>query len=63
VIDGTVELDFKEEVDALRLENFEGYFEKAGLDILHIYGNYNLDSFDDTTSDRLIIVAKNGFDV
>ncbi|MFC2175391.1 class I SAM-dependent DNA methyltransferase [Bacteroidota bacterium] len=63
VINASVELDFKEEVDALTLEDFKIYLESAGLDVQHLYGNYKLEPFNQNTSDRLIIVAKKGLDV
>lgn len=57
VQDGEVELDFKEEVDALTLETFTEYLNNAGLELVNKFGNYNLESYDPATSDRLIIVA------
>lgn len=58
VIDGGVELDFEEEVDALKMHDFEGYLAKAGLTIDSTFGDYQLNPFEEKTSDRLIIIAK-----
>lgn len=58
VIDGDVELDFEEKVDALTLNDFQSYFETAGLELINTFGDYDLNSFDEQTSDRLIMVCK-----
>ena len=58
IIDGNTELDFEEQVDALRLEHFKKYLSEAGLEIEDTFGNYQLEPFDEKNSDRLIIVAK-----
>ncbi len=58
VIDGELELDFEERVDALELSDFETYFENAGLEITETFGNYDLDPFAAETADRLILIAK-----
>ena len=49
---------FQERVKALTLSDFEKYFEANKLKIVHLRGNYNLDEFDELSSDRLIIVAE-----
>jgi SAM-dependent methyltransferase len=49
--------DFTERVRAFTLPDFELLFRKAGLKIALAFGNYNLDEFDDLTSDRLILVG------
>jgi SAM-dependent methyltransferase len=58
VVDGEVELDFEERVDALRLADFLNYFETAGLQLLETFGDYDLNPFDEGTSDRLILIAR-----
>lgn len=58
VIDGDVELDFVEEVDALKLNDFTSYLENAGMQIENVFGDYQLNPFNETTSDRLILIAK-----
>ncbi len=49
---------FTERVQALTLEDFETYFEKAGMEMVATYGSYQLDAYDKTNSDRLILVFK-----
>lgn len=58
IIDGDEEFDFEEQVDALMLDNFKQYFDKAGLELINVYGDYELNMFDEMTSDRLILVGK-----
>ncbi len=58
VIDGDVELDFEEQVDALGLDDFKGYFDEAGLELEATFGNYDLEPFNQSTSDRLIMIAR-----
>ena len=58
VQDGETELGFEEQVDALTLGDFKQYFEKAGLKIQDVFGNYDFENFDVDHSDRLILVAK-----
>ncbi|RZK61424.1 MAG: class I SAM-dependent methyltransferase, partial [Pedobacter sp.] len=48
---------FEERVQAFTLEDFQRMFEKSGLHIQHIFGSYGLDAFDETKSDRLILVC------
>lgn len=50
---------FTERVDALTLQDFRLYFDQVGLKITHLFGDYQLNSFDSKTSKRLIIVAQN----
>lgn len=65
VHDGESELFFKEEVDALTLDDFESYFAQAGIELVSVLGNYELSPFDPETSDRLIMVAQknNGWEI
>lgn len=58
VIDGDVELDFEEQVDALGLDDFKGYFDEAGLELEATFGSYDLEPFDQETSDRLIMIVR-----
>tara|TARA_R110000850_G_scaffold277086_1_gene422557 strand:+ start:300808 stop:301542 length:735 start_codon:yes stop_codon:yes gene_type:complete len=52
------EFNFTERVKILRLEDFETYLKKAGLQCIHCFGNYRLEHFDPQTSDRLILIFK-----
>lgn len=47
---------YTEKVKALTLEGFDDYFRKAGINLLHTFGNYQLEAFNENTSDRLILV-------
>ena len=58
ITDKEIKLEFTEEVDALKLEDFKMYIERAGLELLEVFGNYKLGAFDETSSDRLILIAK-----
>jgi SAM-dependent methyltransferase len=49
---------FQERVKAISLAMFKSYFNAANLKIEAIFGDYNLNSFDEENSDRLILVAK-----
>lgn len=45
---------FEEKVSLLGPEEFEAYFQSAGLQIEHVFGNYALDAFNADNSERLI---------
>ena len=49
---------FQEKVKALTLANFKTYFIEANLKIEAIFGDYELNNFDENISDRLIIIAR-----
>ena len=53
---------FKEIVQAITLSDFKALFSHSNLNIIATFGNYSLDDFDETESDRLILIAqkKNG---
>lgn len=55
--DGEKELEYEEQVDALTLQDFQGYFNRAGLSLQSVFGDYDLNDFDEDRSDRLIMVA------
>lgn len=50
--------EFKEEVKALRLADFQKFFDLAGLTLVEKFGSYQLDPFHIDSSDRLIMVAQ-----
>ncbi len=58
VIDDNTEKFFYEKVQALTLDDFNVYIEKAGLKTISCFGNYQLKSFDKMNSERLIIIAE-----
>lgn len=47
---------YTEKVKALTLEEFRRYFQDAGINLLHTFGNYELEEYQEETSDRLILV-------
>jgi len=49
---------YTEKVKALALEDFESYFKAAAIDLLAIFGDYSLGSFNRKTSNRLIMIFK-----
>lgn len=56
--DSNSQFRFEEKVKALGSDDFKKYLKKAGLDIINLLGNYDLDTFDENFSDRLIIIAR-----
>lgn len=49
---------FFEKVKILNLEKINSYLNSVGFKIKHIFGNYQLEKFNETTSDRLILVLE-----
>ena len=58
VIDNGKHFSFQERVKALTLNDFEKYFAANKLKIVHLFGNYQLEKYNEIDSDRLIIIAK-----
>ena len=52
------EYNFQEKVRSLDLFDFKSMFKQSKIEILHIFGDYNLNSFDINKSKRLIFVLK-----
>jgi SAM-dependent methyltransferase len=50
------EFMFTERVKALSLDDFERYFEQAGVQLRHCFGDYQLNSFNERSSERLILI-------
>ncbi len=48
---------FYEKVNLYQLSDFESMYEKVGLKIENVYGDYDLSPFDNETSKRLIIIS------
>jgi SAM-dependent methyltransferase len=57
-VDKGVDYHFQEKVKALTLSNFKVYFKSAKLNIEAIFGDYELHTFNEETSNRLIILAR-----
>lgn len=47
---------FEEQVKALTDHDFFRYFEQAGLQLVQMFGNYDLDEYNSLTSERMIFV-------
>ena len=56
--DGGTDFEFNERLWLFYKDDFENDFPKYGLVIEGIFGDYNLNSFDEEKSERLIIIAK-----
>ena len=50
------QFEYIEKVRGLTLEDFKMYFDKAGVQLQHCFGDYRLNSFDVNTSERLILI-------
>mgnify|MGYP000264553973 CR=1 FL=1 len=50
--------DFQERVQALRPADFEALFEKVGLKVKEVFGDFSLRPFNAETSDRLIYICE-----
>jgi SAM-dependent methyltransferase len=50
--------EFQERVKAFTLEDFEALFEKAGVYLLDVFGDYKLRKYHSKTSERLIMIFK-----
>ena len=57
VIDADKHFYFEERVQAFTLKQLEPLFEKAGLHITNIFGDYSLNSFSENSSSRLLLIA------
>jgi 2-polyprenyl-3-methyl-5-hydroxy-6-metoxy-1,4-benzoquinol methylase len=51
-------MDFEERVQAISHNNMLGLIEESGFQVEKVYGSYNLDEFDEESSERQIIVAR-----
>ncbi|WP_313115162.1 class I SAM-dependent methyltransferase [Aequorivita sediminis] len=54
--DQGIDYSFTERVKALRLKDFKDYFDKAGVTLKAVFGDYKLNKFDEKTSERLILI-------
>ncbi len=58
IIDSLKKQKFQEKVKAITLADFSEFIIGAGLKIIDIFGNYKLEDFNATSSDRLILICK-----
>lgn len=56
--DGGCQYHYTERVQALFKNDFEQLLDAVGLTIIHTFGNFDLEPFNEENSDRLIIIAK-----
>jgi len=49
---------YQERVELISLEDFKDYLNATGLQLINTFGGYQLEPFNQSTSDRLIILAK-----
>ncbi len=49
---------FTERVSALELEDFKRYFNEAGVELIDVFGDFNLSPFDYENSNRLLLIFK-----
>lgn len=56
--DGESVFDYSERVQALKQVDFEKLLTENGFEILRNFGDFNLNPFQEKSSDRLIIIAK-----
>lgn len=49
---------FEEKVQLLELADFKRLFGQAGLELVELYGDYELNAFDKKHSERLILIAR-----
>lgn len=54
--DNHIKYSFNENVNALSLNEFKEYFSKTNLEIQEVFGDYNLNNFNSSSSQRLIIL-------
>jgi len=50
--------NYQEFVRVIDLKKFKTYFKQSGLELIETFGDYYLNSFDETNSERLILVAQ-----
>jgi len=51
-------VSYTDQVAKFSLDDFDHFFEENGLDIISVYGDYNLNEYDAQSSKRMIITAK-----
>ena len=56
--DNHIKYSFNENVNALSLNEFKEYFSKTNLEIQEVFGDYNLNNFNYSSSQRLMILFK-----
>src|SRR5699024_11064629 len=49
---------YTERVNAFELDDFKSYFDKASIELLNVFGDFNLSTFDYKHSNRLLLIFK-----
>jgi len=52
------DFEFQEKVSLFDLDDFKTMYRNSGLNLLHVFGDYQLNAFDPENSDRLILIAE-----
>ncbi len=52
---------FQEKVQLIDLGDFKNWFSKLGIELVECFGNYSLDAFNSSDSERLIMVVQKPF--
>jgi SAM-dependent methyltransferase len=50
--------EFMERVQAISKEDFYGYFQKSGLDVVLLSGDYHMNPFEEESSERMIFLVR-----
>jgi len=58
VEDGALKYNFEEKIKIFTQDTLRKYVTECGFEILRIFGDYNLNDFDPSVSDRLILISK-----
>ncbi|MCS6823085.1 MAG: class I SAM-dependent methyltransferase [Cytophagaceae bacterium] len=58
ITDGAIQKCYTEKVKVLYIEDFTNYLNIAGLNLTHVFGDYELNRFDTENSDRMILIAQ-----
>lgn len=58
ITDGNKKYNFEERVKIIRLDDFKNYLNHCNLAVVATFGSYQLNSFDQESSDRLILIAQ-----
>lgn len=56
-LDKSCEYRFYEQVSLFSLDDFKSFYDRAGFEIKHVFGSYELQAFDEVNSDRLILIS------
>ena len=51
-------ISYTEQVAKFNLDDFRCFFEKNGMEMISVFGNYRLDDYNEQTSERMITVAR-----